>query len=449
MLDQAFTTENFRKLYDRENRRGVNLESRFFPGLADLTEEIRARTSEIKQLRRTPGFTESATLQAQVETIQSERAEWKKRKEDAVDAELEVLAADARADSFAISLRRAIGPGGKPVYPAEDLPINFFVLKQLQENLKRLYGVKQANRHHIVCQVRDTLNSNFRWVLVRTDIESFYESVDRQALLSKLSSDLLLSVSSKRHIRKILQNYGNLSGEPVGIPRGVGISAHLSELFMRKLDRKLRGLKGAVFYARYVDDIVIIFAPTRADDPASYEREVRAAIAKHGLNPNPAKTFTRVIGPTNSAKFDYLGYRFEATGGRCAVHVSAKKIARYKKRVELSFADFRRRMLVEPKIARRLLIARMRFLTGNTRLHNNKQHAMTGIFYSNSEITDSSSLSGLDAYKDYLAAQTGIASLQNQLAHFSFVRGFEERTFHIFTPHSINRIVQAWKYEEA
>lgn len=449
MLDQTFTTENFRKIYDRENRRGLNLEERFFPTLAGLTDEIRKLTGEIRDLRREIHGRDDPAIEGQIAGLLAERDALKSRKDEAIDAELEALAARVRAENFAITLRRTTGPGGKPVYPAEDVPGNFFVLKQLQDNLRRLYGVKQANRHHIVCQLRDSLDNSFTWTLVRTDISTFYESINRQKLISKITSDQLLSVASKRQIQKILQEYQRLSAEPAGLPRGVGISAYLSELFMRELDNKLRRLEGVALYTRYVDDIVVLFAPTKADDRAAYEARVREAIEAHGLTPNPAKTYTRNIDPSAPATFEYLGYRFDVAGGRCKLRMSASRFERYKKRIQLCFEQFARRRPMEPKAARRLLLARMKFLTGNTRLHNSKQHALTGIFYNNSAISESSSLSGLDAYKNHLASQTGIQSLQGHLAAFSFVRGFEERRFQTFTPRTLNRIVQAWQNEEA
>jgi hypothetical protein len=43
----------------------------------------------------------------------------------------------------------------------------------------------------------------------------------------------------------------------------VGISAILAELYMRDLDRNVASFDGVAFYARYVDDIVILFAPTK------------------------------------------------------------------------------------------------------------------------------------------------------------------------------------------
>ncbi len=448
MLDQTFTTENFRKIYDRENRRGLNLEDRFFPTLAGLTEDIRALTGEIRQLRRESHGRDDPAIPGQIAALLADRDVLKAQKDRAIDAELETVAQSVRSDSFAISLRQATGPGGKPVYPAEEIPGNFFVLKQLQENLRRLYGVKQANRHHIVCQVRDSIDNGFTWTLVRTDISTFYESIDRQKLMSKITSDQLLSVSSKRQIRRILEKYQQLSGAPIGLPRGVGVSAYLSELFMRELDTELRRLKGVVLYARYVDDIVVLFAPTMADDKAAYEGQVRAAIEAHGLTPNPLKTRSHNIDHSGAVSFDYLGYQFKVSGKRCTVHVSANKLVRYKKRLELCFDQFARRRPLEPKAARNLLIARLKFLTGNTRLHNSKQHALTGIFYNNSAISDATSLRGLDACKNHLASQTGIASLQTRLAEFTFVRGFEERRFQTFSPRALNRIVQAWQHEK-
>ena len=46
-----------------------------------------------------------------------------------------------------------------------------------------------------------------------------------------------------------------------GVPRGFGVSAYLSELYMREIDNEIKALPDVIYYARYVDDIVIIFSP--------------------------------------------------------------------------------------------------------------------------------------------------------------------------------------------
>jgi len=52
MLDQMFTAENFRRIYDTENRKGVDLATRFFPTLEPLTHALRDKVKEIRDLRK-------------------------------------------------------------------------------------------------------------------------------------------------------------------------------------------------------------------------------------------------------------------------------------------------------------------------------------------------------------------------------------------------------------
>jgi hypothetical protein len=89
-------------------------------------------------------------------------------------------------------MSRKTGPKGKSVFCIDAEPETFFVSKQFQRNINRIYDVKQANRHDLVCQLRDVLRSSFPFGLVRTDISSFYESIDRKRLVGKLDHDQLL-----------------------------------------------------------------------------------------------------------------------------------------------------------------------------------------------------------------------------------------------------------------
>lgn len=165
--------------------------------------------------------------------------------------------------TFNIELSKKDGPSGKSVFCIDAEPETFFVIKQLQRNINRIYKVKQANRHDLVCQIRDMLGSNFPLELVRTDISSFYESIDRKKLLEKLDSDQLLSPASKKYIKQVLVSYGVKSGTSVGVPRGVGISAYLAEFYLRPVDNAIRMIPGLVLYCRFVDDIVAVFARPR------------------------------------------------------------------------------------------------------------------------------------------------------------------------------------------
>lgn len=51
MLDQMFTAENFRRVFDIENRKGLDLVGLFFPHLNPMTLEIKDKVTEIRALR--------------------------------------------------------------------------------------------------------------------------------------------------------------------------------------------------------------------------------------------------------------------------------------------------------------------------------------------------------------------------------------------------------------
>ena len=51
MLDQMFTAENFRRIYDAENRKGLDLASRYFPTLEPLTLAVRDKVQDIREHR--------------------------------------------------------------------------------------------------------------------------------------------------------------------------------------------------------------------------------------------------------------------------------------------------------------------------------------------------------------------------------------------------------------
>jgi hypothetical protein len=51
MLDQMFTAENFRRIYDTENRKGLDLATRYFPTLEPLTLAVRDKVQDIRDHR--------------------------------------------------------------------------------------------------------------------------------------------------------------------------------------------------------------------------------------------------------------------------------------------------------------------------------------------------------------------------------------------------------------
>lgn len=447
MLDQMFTAENFRRIFDLENRKGNDLASRFFAELEIPTYNIKAAVEDIRSLRKENATTPIDDFDVQIAVLKTELAKRKFEKSIAIDAAMDRISKNVQKSDFSISLTEKSGPENKPIFCIDESPETFFVIKQLQHNLNKIYKVKQANRHDISCQIRDTLSTDFPLEIIRTDISSFYESVDRKKLLTKLDSDQLLSSSSKRFIQQILRNYGKLSGSLIGIPRGVGISAYLAELYLRPVDQKIKELPGIVLYCRFVDDIVAVFArPPSSFIPLSYKDKICEELAKEGLTNNPNKTDEILLGSSPKKALEYLGYSFTPAIGACSIKLSEKKILRYQARMEAAFATYDADSKRNYRRAYRELVARVKFLTGNTRLVNSKSTAVTGIYFNNSIANDLSQLTELDSNLKKKIATVKRKSLRERLKPFRFESGFSNRRFHHFNARELQTIVKAWKH---
>lgn len=448
MFDQAFSTANFRRIYDYENRKGHLLDSRFFPEIAEVTFELRDCARDISERRlfnRANGI-ENATS-AELSQLYDRRSELRAKKEALLVQEFDKLCSAIESPTFALGLQKGGVVRGKPVYTSGDSAASFFALKQIQYNIYRLYKVKQSNRHNIICQLRELLADKFPKYVIRTDISGFYENIPREGMLSQLANDSLLTSASTRLVKRVLWEYSQISGADRGIPRGIGISAYLAELYLRWFDRDIRRFPGVLHYARYVDDIVVIYVPPPGRDATGLQDHITKQFKKHGLSKNTAKTSEFFVNGSQQHILEYLGYSIEFGDGKIRLDVSPKKLSRYKSRIELTLDAYRRATPHSEPVARRLLIKRLRFLTGNTRLVNNKRRARVGIHFSNSLLTDSNSLAELDSF--LISQSAGIANsrVQARVQRFSFVRGFEEKTFHRFTTNELTAIVRAWKHE--
>ena len=447
MLDQMFTAENFRRIYDSENRKGFDLASRYFPSLEPLTLAVRDKVQNIRDHRVNQASMTADVFEATLLDLKKKLADAKAEKSTAVDLLMDEISQNVLKPTFKIDLSKKDGPNGKPVFCIDTEPETFFVIKQLQRNINRIYGVKQANRHDLVCQVRDMLGGTFPFELVRTDISSFYESIDRKRLLEKLDSDQLLSPASKKYIKQVLVSYGVKSGTAAGVPRGVGISAYLAEFYLRPVDSAIRAIPGLVLYCRFVDDIVAVFArPPAGNSLGSYEDRIIDIFGQHALTHNAAKTKVFAFPNPHPQVFEYLGYKFSVAAGKCEIGPSTAKVEKYRERMKAAFEEYWLERSLRTRRAYRELIWRIKFLTGNTRLSNSKSQAATGIYYNNSIATDLTSFRQLDLELKALIATLHSSSLQKQLKKLRFTTGFERRRYHHFSARELQTIVRAWKH---
>lgn len=368
---------------------------------------------------------------------------------------LEVVAKNVSKKSYSIDFEQLAGPGGKPVYQVKkDVPEHHYAEKQISRNLSKLYKVKQSNRNQIVSQLSNILMDKFPYHSTKTDISSFYESINHDKLVQKLRDDQLLSQTSLRLTKNMLAKFSKLTGTPgLGLPRGIGLSAYLAELYMRDFDEAVLNIEDVVYYARYVDDIVIVFTPTPMSKPQEYMPQIESEISKKGLARNNSKTVESLFEADGTSrgrsglKFEYLGYAFNFEP-KPKILLNTSKNSKYEARLNVSFARYYRDNITNSRKAYRLLLKRIRFLTGNTQLTHNKQNGFVGIYFGNPHLTETEQLHALDNKLKNLVSKVPSKSLKAKLGTFSFIDGYEQRIFRRFHKKGdFGKITEAWKYE--
>lgn len=451
MLNQSFNSEEFQEIFDKENRKGKNIEDRFkneFKESLSILKNIKIINSKLKS---ETDLEKRRILLNDKSTLQTER-----RKE--ISKTLDIVAKKIFKIKK-INLQKG-GIYGKQSYLLENSIENFFISKKIQNNLFSSYNIKQANRFTVLSQLINLLEDGFPKYVIRTDIESFYESIPQKMLRDKINDDYLLSTKTKGFINLTLDSYNELTTQndletAKGIPRGVGFSAYLAELFMRKIDNSLRQISDLYYYCRYVDDIIMIFIPksihVSQEYLKNYESELKQIVIKESknflkLNQNKTNVYNLLKGYNNiSLKkpkpnfIDFLGYKI----GSCKrnnkqdviiINLSDKKIQKYKDKIRAAFTEFKIKKKTREKEAYKLLKARVEYLTHNTKLRNNKNKVFIGIYYSNPFLNSSESLLELQKYLRWYIQQSGLSiDKKNELYKFDFVENYNKKKF-IFLP---------------
>lgn len=202
---------------------------------------------------------------------------------------------------LSINLRR------KQVFALSDFR-DELVLRKINQNIRRFFRYRHPARTSIISNVGALTSEGVKYRLYRLDVKGFYESFSTSDVLRKIEDISELSLASKRMLGSLFTHFSAIGG--LGIPRGLSISATLSELMMEEFDKKILRNKHVFFYARFVDDILVITDSNEdADDfnrtigqylPAGLElRRDKQIIEKADKIRHDGRSVMR---------FDYLGY---------------------------------------------------------------------------------------------------------------------------------------------
>lgn len=329
------------------------------------------------------------------------------------------------------------------------------VLRKLNDNVKRIYKDEQANRRIIINQVKTLLEDTTPSLIIKTDIKSFYESINRNRIIEKVQDDALLSYHSIKLIKKIFDH--PLIKEKTGLPRGVNLSATLSEIYLRKFDNWIRSKKGIFYYARFVDDMIIFTHSINAINNLQNEISEKLGELAEGLILNREKTQTfKSININNKRPLEYLGYKFikenQKKHDSLKITIADKKVKKVKTRIIKALLDY------SENLDFNLLVNRIKFLTGNysIRKRTDGTDLRAGLYYNYMEVTDLSVFDELNKfYLKAINSKNGAfgrkisSSLSKQqiitLSKFSFKFGFLKKVYYSLSYDQTKNIISCWQ----
>lgn len=321
----------------------------------------------------------------------------------------------------------------------------YFAIKRLNHIIKRLYAVSYSNRNEILEQLIKILQDGSKYSVIRVDIKDFFGNVSRPKLVSKLNSDSLLGSLMVNKVKQLDKKLTSLKCK--GLPRGISLSSTLSEIFLRDFDRTIKSHNDVYYYARYVDDIIIICLENLND----INDLVKGKLQDLDLSINDK--YTILDGSVRNGSFDYLGVNFRFAQEKLILSLADKKIKKFKTRIIKAILDFGKNKDSS------LLIDRIRFLTGNhflfTKTESNNLKA--GIYYNNQFIDNLQQLSELNEFlRKSFTSKKGSLSKTTRLIPSNvvstcirqcFFKGYINKRMVAFNSQRIREVMRCWKYE--
>ena len=301
--------KSFKRIYDYEQRKGSNIDKLFHDQTIDSFMHILSSESGLWNnnsdnrkkhfvafLENIPRIDGDATWIENIENLISISNFSKKeiRKIRKILLRWKESYIESLMENFSETKELEITKGniinGKQVYCIKDNARDFIVSRILQQKIKQVYRLESTNRNIISAQLRNILEDRYPKIVIKADVESFYESIDFKKAIDEMEADHLMSSQFIAILRNINYQYRKLSGNEKGIPRGIGVSAFVAEYIMRNFDKKVRSLNGLYFYARFVDDVIAVFSAGNIDEKdieqnsISMIQKMKEAIPKDEFN---------------------------------------------------------------------------------------------------------------------------------------------------------------------
>jgi Reverse transcriptase (RNA-dependent DNA polymerase) len=358
-----------------------------------------------------------------------------------------------------------------------------FVLRKMSDNIRRAYGLKQTHRAAVIKQTVQALQENVPKFVLKIDIKSFFESVDRKKLLRRLQVDQLVSTRTILLLESFFLAIRDQCA--TGLPRGLAISTTLAEYYLREIESQIRKIAGVYYLARYVDDIMIfsylptsrilnqvveifktnklrvnknkqeiIFVQCRCAETCQHAPAICLCAYRCKCKPINDDAHLKTI--------ELLGYKFvfpdvNLSDGpnEVKLYISTKKITKIKTRIFLALREFMSTQDID------LLIDRVNFLTGNYNLDKSQPpYTLKGGIYFNYDLYlpfEDESISALNRLEHldlflsrsllYAISKSPIDRAHRQsLLTKTFSNGHKLRRHHLFSGLRMRQIQVCWRH---
>ena len=486
MLDQTFSAKNFMNVYAQENRMGripVETMGEDFKAVIAMIKETNSELQKLKSLKKSK---KTDDIKKKIDELKQEQKDLKADKQKALFEEMQDLSSKVNSSAFRFKLEK-VCIGGKMGFKIDSKDhAQLFAMKQLQVNLQKTFKVKQANRHLIMTNIKLLLKTRRPFYIIRTDVSSFFETIPQEQLKHIVMDNTLLSHKSKVFVNAILKEYEaekvmltdeECEGmkEGCGVPRGIGISSLLSEIYMRDLDSSIKKSPEVIFYVRYVDDIFMLLAELpEGKDIEEYYSDLVEKFKEKGLRLKSTddikcSLFNCFKHKDKTFEVSYLGYKLTITtkisksilkSAEVTYSMSDNKKERITMRIDNAFKHFDATNKYDIHQARKDLVDSLKLITGNVRLHKSKSGIKTGLYYNSDLLDDTKDLENLNTYlysktvslhpnlfhtedekKAYLTA------LYSRIRKFNFVSAWETRKMYDLKDKRLKKIMK-WLNDE-
>lgn len=413
MLDQTFSSKNFMTIYEKENRMGNIPKESMSLSFQNVVEKIQKTNKRLHELRHKKKQDRTDDDVLENTQLKQELRNLREKKQECLQSYTESLANNVNGPNFRFRLIK-VKLGSKVGFKIDrnDHP-QLFAMKQLQCNLQKTFKVKQANRHLIMANIKLLLKTKRPYYIIRTDVSSFFESISQEILLHSIMDNTLLSYKSKVFIKAILSQYEEEKKkltveesvgmkEGYGVPRGIGISSLLAEIYMRNFDNTLRKRPEVIFYVRYVDDTFMLLAQLPHDKTIEgYYNDLENEFKKFDLSlkqliDEKCFVYDSEKQKTKPQEVTYLGYKLsykniskgaDKSEHTISFHLSSDKYKRITQRIDNAFKHFDLTNKYNLHQARKDLVDSLKLIMGNVKLHKSKSGIKTGLYF-NSDLLD-------------------------------------------------------------